>query len=138
MMAKMLKSCVYEEPSSIYTVAFHGLTLLAIGYLGISEAIGKHLQYSKFWNSGSNKSTPILLPSRVGMLIVYTPSFLVGVASFWVFSDADDGGGIRFLMLKSAITIHFLKRDLEVLCIYLSLSSSPLVWFCLGNVFFSV
>ncbi|KAL0452099.1 UNVERIFIED_CONTAM: hypothetical protein Slati_1188000 [Sesamum latifolium] len=122
MIAEMLKSCVYEEPSSIYTIAFQGFTLLAVGYLGISEAIGKHLQYSKFWNSGSNKSTPILLPSRVGMLILYTPSLLAGIASFWVFSDADGGGGIRFLMLKSAITLHFLKRDLEVLCMHLSLS----------------
>ncbi|KAL0382719.1 UNVERIFIED_CONTAM: Very-long-chain enoyl-CoA reductase [Sesamum calycinum] len=118
MIAKMLESCVYQEPPSIYTKAFYGLTLLAVGYLGISEAIGKHLNYSKFWNSGSDKSTQVLLPSKVGMLIAYTPSLLAGVASFWVFSGSDDDGGIRFLMLKSAITIHFLKRDLEVLFLH--------------------
>ncbi|XP_011084255.1 very-long-chain enoyl-CoA reductase-like [Sesamum indicum] len=114
MLPKMLKSCVFQEPSSIYTKAFYGLTILAVGYLGISEAIGKHLGYSKFWNSGSN--TQILLPSKVGMLLAYTPSLLAGVSSFWVFPN--DDGGIRFLMLKSAITIHFLKRDLEVLFLH--------------------
>ncbi|KAK4435944.1 3-oxo-5-alpha-steroid 4-dehydrogenase 1 [Sesamum alatum] len=111
-MAKMVESFVFEEASSTYTKAFYGLTLLGLCYLGISEAIGKHLNYSKFWNSSSssNKSTQILLPSKVGMLMAYTPSLLAGVSSFWVFSD---GGGIRVLMLKSAITLHFLKRDLE-------------------------
>ncbi|KAL0340675.1 UNVERIFIED_CONTAM: Very-long-chain enoyl-CoA reductase [Sesamum radiatum] len=115
----MLESCAYQEPSSIYTKAFYGLTLLGACYLGISEAIGKNLRYSKFWNSASSKSTQTLLPSKVGMLFAYTPSLLAGAASFWVFSDSDsDDGGIRFLMLKSAITIHFLKRDLEVLFLH--------------------
>ncbi|XP_020550964.1 3-oxo-5-alpha-steroid 4-dehydrogenase 2-like isoform X2 [Sesamum indicum] len=113
-MAKMLESWIYQEPSSIYTKALYGLTLLGACYLAISEAIGKHLRYSKFWNSASNKPTQTL-PSKVGMLLAYTPSLLAGVSSFWVFSD---DGGIRFLMLKSAITLHFLKRELEVLFLH--------------------
>ncbi|KAK8999185.1 hypothetical protein V6N11_070361 [Hibiscus sabdariffa] len=44
------------------------------------------------------------------MFLLYTPAFLVGVASFWLFPD----GGSRFLFLKSAITIHFFKRIFEV------------------------
>ncbi|KAK4435941.1 hypothetical protein Salat_0757700 [Sesamum alatum] len=90
--------CVYQEPSSsVYTKALYGLTLLGVVYLGISEAIGKHLQYAKFWDSATHKSQQILLPAKIGMLIFYTPSLLAGVSSFWVFSD---GGGIRVLMLK--------------------------------------
>ncbi|KAK4435943.1 putative very-long-chain enoyl-CoA reductase art-1 [Sesamum alatum] len=117
MITKMLESLVYPDSSSAYVKAYYGFTVLAVAYLGIAEATGKHLQYSKFWNSssGSNKSAQILIPSKVGMLILYTPALLAGVSSFWVFSDGD---GIRFLMLKSAITIHFLKRDLEVLFVH--------------------
>ncbi|KAI3470673.1 hypothetical protein Pfo_027336 [Paulownia fortunei] len=114
MIAEIVEGCVYQEPSSIYIKAFYGVTLLALLYLGISEVIGKHLQYSKFWNSGSKKSTQVLLSSKIGMLLLYTPALLAGISSFWLFPN----GGIRFLMLKSALTIHFLKRVLEVLFIH--------------------
>ncbi|KAL2549121.1 3-oxo-5-alpha-steroid 4-dehydrogenase family protein [Forsythia ovata] len=90
------------------------MILLTTACLALWESMGKHLQYSKFWNMGSNKSHQILLSSRTGMLFLYTPAFLAGLASFWIFQD----GGTRFMMLKFAVTFHFLKRDLEVLFLH--------------------
>lgn len=77
--------------------------------------MGNHLQYSKFWNlKPSSSKKQIKISSRTGMLLLYTPAFLAGFTSFFVFP----GGGIRFLLLKSAITLHFLKRVLEVLFVH--------------------
>lgn len=112
----MFQSFVFEEPSSIIT-AITVMTFLFLSYLGISEIIGKHLQYSKFWNvntnSGSSTSSNFLqgkLSSKIGMLLLYTPACLMGFASFLMYPD----GGNRFVLLKSAVTLHFLKRVLEV------------------------
>ncbi|KAL2526073.1 3-oxo-5-alpha-steroid 4-dehydrogenase family protein [Abeliophyllum distichum] len=114
MIAEMFQACVYLEPSSIYITAMSVMILLITACLAVLESMGKHLQYSKFWNMGSNKSHQILLSSRTGMLFLYTPAFLAGLASFWIFPD----GGTRFMMLKFAVTFHFLKRDLEVLFLH--------------------
>ena len=110
-MAKLLQNLVYQEESpSIYTTALSGITLLFLAYLGISETLGNHLKYSKFWNVNSQKSGGgIKLPSRTGMLLLYSPAAVADLASFLIFP----GGGIRFLMLKLAITIHFSKRVLN-------------------------
>ncbi|XP_022746562.1 very-long-chain enoyl-CoA reductase-like isoform X2 [Durio zibethinus] len=48
------------------------------------------------------------------MFLLYTPAFLVGLASFWLFPDGD----LRFLFLRSAVTIHFFKRDFEVVFVH--------------------
>ncbi|PIN20614.1 Steroid reductase [Handroanthus impetiginosus] len=114
MIPETLQNFVYQESPSIYTKCFYVMNFLALLYLGISEFTGNHLQYSKFWNLGSKKSGGILLRSKVGMLILYTPSVLAGLSSFVLFPTAK----IRVLMLKSAITLHFLKRDLEVLFLH--------------------
>lgn len=106
----MFQACVYQEPSSIYLTAMSVMILLITACLAVLEFVGKHLQYSKFWNVGSKKSHQILLSSKTGMLLLYTPAFLAGLASFWIFPD----GGTRFMMVKFAVTFHFLKRDLEV------------------------
>ncbi|KAK6138006.1 hypothetical protein DH2020_028260 [Rehmannia glutinosa] len=114
MIAEIVEGFVYQEPSSIYTKAFYGATCLALLCLTLWEFTGKHLQYSKFWNSGSKKSKQVLLPSKIGMFILYAPALIAGISSFLLFPNGD----IRFLMLKSALTIHFLKRDLEVLFLH--------------------
>ncbi|KAK4836154.1 hypothetical protein QYF36_019286 [Acer negundo] len=51
---------------------------------------------------------------RFGMLFIYTPSFLAGLASFWLFPHHN----FRFLLLVSALTIHFFKRIFEVIFIH--------------------
>lgn len=112
-MANLFQSLVYQEPSSIYLTAVTVMTILFLSFLVISEITGNNLKYSKFWNTNSSaaKSQPFKLSSRTGMLILYTPAALVSLASFVIFPD----GGIRFLMLKSAVSIHFSKRVLEVI-----------------------
>ncbi|XP_047941652.1 uncharacterized protein LOC125188691 isoform X2 [Salvia hispanica] len=106
MITEMIEGFVYKEALSIYEKFICAATCFYLVGLAFLEVSGKHLQYSKFSNSG--------IPSKIGMLIIYTPALFAGVASFWIFP----GGGIRFLMLKSAVTIHFLKRDLEVLFLH--------------------
>lgn len=115
-MANLFQSLVYQEPSSIYLTAVTVMTILFLSFLVISEITGNNLKYSKFWNTNSSaaKSQPFKLSSRTGMLILYTPAALVSLASFVIFPD----GGIRFLMLKSAVSIHFSKRVLETLFIH--------------------
>ncbi|KAK5794980.1 uncharacterized protein LOC108488855 [Gossypium arboreum] len=103
-------------PPSLVLIAASVLNLLSLTILGVLETREIHLKYSKFFNASTSSSSSISfkVPSRVGMLLIYTPAFLVGVASFWLFPDGD----FRFLLLKSAITIHFFKRILEVIFIH--------------------
>ncbi|KAL7584197.1 steroid 5-alpha-reductase DET2 [Lactuca sativa] len=114
MMIPVLENFMFDEPS-VWVTATTVATLLSTVYLGFAELIGNHLQYSKFSNSNnSDKKQGIKLSSRTGFLILYTPAFLAGVVSFFVFP----GGGIRFLLLKFAVTFHFFKRDFEVLFVH--------------------
>ncbi|CAN4126340.1 unnamed protein product [Withania somnifera] len=126
----MLQSFVFEEPNSIIT-AITVVTFLFLAYLGVSEIFGKHLQYSKFWNVKANSGSSTgnflqgKLTSRVGMFILYAPACLMGFATFFIFPD----GGTRLMMLKSAVTIHFFKRVLEVLFVHKYSG-----WMILGSV----
>lgn len=89
------------------------VTVVSNASVGISGIRGKQLQYSKFWNVGTEKSTP-KLPGKMGMLIAYTPAFLFSLATFGMFPNE----GLRFVLLKSALTIHFFKRICEVLFVH--------------------
>ncbi|KAK8999187.1 hypothetical protein V6N11_070363 [Hibiscus sabdariffa] len=93
-------------PSLVHTAA-SVVVLISMAILGILETRGTHLKYSKFFDASSTISPNV--PSRIGMILGYTPPFLVGLASFRLFQYGD----FRFLLLKSAITIHFFKRILE-------------------------
>ncbi|KAL4385931.1 hypothetical protein GQ457_09G027490 [Hibiscus cannabinus] len=94
-------------PSLVHTAA-SVVVLISMAILGILETRGTHLKYSKFFDASSSISPKV--PSRIGMILGYTPPFLVGVASFRLLQNGD----FRFLLLKSAITIHFFKRILEI------------------------
>lgn len=72
------------------------------------------MKYSKFWNTANNASKSSNLSARLGMLLAYTPAFLVGVASLWLFPNEDR----RILLLKSALILHFFKRNFEVLFLH--------------------
>ncbi|KAF7132750.1 hypothetical protein RHSIM_Rhsim09G0139900 [Rhododendron simsii] len=99
-------------PATSYTTAMALVTVVSMASAAISET-GRQLQYSKFWNVGAKKSTP-KLPGKMGMLLMYTPAFLIGLASFGIFPNE----GLRFVLLKLALTIHFFKRLCEVLFVH--------------------
>ncbi|KAH7865525.1 hypothetical protein Vadar_007777 [Vaccinium darrowii] len=83
----MEHSLVFQQPPNVYIRALPLITLISLSFLGFSEIIGKHLQYSKFWNVGSHhsKSNQIKLSSKTGMLVIYGPAFIAGAASFALF-----------------------------------------------------
>ncbi|EOY10527.1 3-oxo-5-alpha-steroid 4-dehydrogenase [Theobroma cacao] len=103
-------------PPSLFVTATSLISFTPLVISGLSEKRGKHLQYSKFFGVGSQTSaeSKIKLSSRAAMVTLYTPAFLAGVFSFGMFPDE----GLRFLLLKSAITIHFFKRILESLFVH--------------------
>lgn len=105
MVISMILNFIYPPPPSVFMTAMSVVIVASLAILGLSEAGGVHLQYSKFTLAPYKK-----VPSRTGMLVLYSPAFLAGVASFLIFPD----GGLRFLILGSAISLHFFKRILEV------------------------
>nr|XP_043614352.1 steroid 5-alpha-reductase DET2-like [Erigeron canadensis] len=115
----ILDKFMFDEPS-VWVTATTIATLISTLYLIFAEIMGNHLQYSKFANSNKTASTTnkqeagVKIPSRIGMLIFYTPAFLAGLVSFFLFP----GGDLRFFLLKLAVTLHFFKRDLEVLFVH--------------------
>ncbi|XP_062025253.1 uncharacterized protein LOC133741346 [Rosa rugosa] len=103
-------------PASVFITAMSVICFTASAYAGFSEVRGKHLECSKFWKNNSNqsdsqKSKQINISSRRGMQITYTPAFLASLTSLVFFPRYGD---IRYLLFSSCLTIHFLKRLLEV------------------------
>jgi len=84
------------------------ICVVMLGYVGLSEIRGKHLQRSKFLNVGANNPNKkqIQVSSRTGTLIAYTLSFLAGAVSFGLFPNEDLG----FLIVESTLTLHFLHQ----------------------------
>ncbi|KAI4384334.1 hypothetical protein MLD38_002505 [Melastoma candidum] len=113
-MASTLLPFAYPPPSSLFLTAFTAASVVAIPFIGLSEVRGVHLQYSKFWNANAAKREARTVPGRTGMVVLYLPALLGGVASLVMFPDA----GLRFLVLRLAVTAHFLKRVLEVLFLH--------------------
>ncbi|BFG20870.1 hypothetical protein CerSpe_071450 [Prunus speciosa] len=116
MVVTTMLTYIFPPPPSLFVTAMSVISFTSLASLGLSELRGKHLHYSKFWNSGSKTSAAkkIKLSSRTGMLIAYTPAFLAGVASFVLYPQEN----IRILLLCSALTIHFFKRIFEVLFVH--------------------
>ncbi|CAK9172420.1 unnamed protein product [Ilex paraguariensis] len=117
MVISALLRLIYPPPPSLLITAMSVVSFASLANAGFMEIKGKHMQYSKFWNIGSGKTSSsseaaqkIKLSSRTGMLVVYTPAFLAGAASFGLFPNE----GLRFLLLSSALTIHFGKRIFEI------------------------
>lgn len=112
-----LSAFLFPPPPSLFVNVMTVVSSAVVAMIGLSEARGTHLQYSKFWNSSntaaklSNSSEQFKISSRLGMLLLYTPAVLAGAVSLWFFPDDDR----RILLLTSALTLHFFKRDFEVL-----------------------
>ncbi|KAL5733750.1 hypothetical protein ACOSQ2_033442 [Xanthoceras sorbifolium] len=111
----MFLSTVFQSPPSILITGMSLVNVVSMANAGYAEVTGNHMKYSKFWNHNSNLITNNnKVSSRYGMLFIYTPSFLAGLASFWLFPDHN----LRFLLLLSALTFHFFKRIFEVIFIH--------------------
>ncbi|KAL8241526.1 hypothetical protein R6Q59_014880 [Mikania micrantha] len=107
-------------PSSLFVTAMSILSVVSLTNGGYAESKGKHIKYSKFFNLTTSKlqndQQIVKMASRNGMFLLYAPAFFVGLVSFVVFYDRDQD--LRFLMVISALTIHFLKRVIEVLLVH--------------------
>ncbi|CAI9262217.1 unnamed protein product [Lactuca saligna] len=125
----ILLNFLFPPPSSLFVTMMSIVGLASLMNAGYMEIKGKHMQYSKFLNVGlAKKKDDIKLSSRNGMLLVYTPAFLVGLGSLLVFPDQY----LRFVLVASALTTHFFKRVLEVLFLhkysgYMPLESAILI-----------
>ncbi|RHN51069.1 hypothetical protein MtrunA17_Chr6g0464421 [Medicago truncatula] len=114
MVMSMFYNFMFPQPPSIFITAMSIISFVASSSYGISEIRGKHLNYSKFWNANNNKTNSgkqIKLSSKVGMLLLYTPAFLAGAVSFWIFPNE----GLRSTILQGALTLHYFKRVFEVI-----------------------
>ena len=131
-----ISALLFRLPPSLLVNVMTVVSSVVVAVIGLSEARGTaHLQYSKFWNannSATKSSNPekFKISSRSGMLLLYAPAALAGAVSFWIFPNDD----LRILLLKSALTLHFVKRNFEVLKFFcpkfrLLLHSSPFLKF---------
>ncbi|KAI3778404.1 hypothetical protein L2E82_07676 [Cichorium intybus] len=119
----ILLNFLFPPPSSLFVTTMSVVGLASLTNAGYMEIKGKHMQYSKFLNVGNTKKeNNIKLSSRNGMLLVYTPAFLVGLGSLLVFPNKD----LRFVLVTSALATHFFKRVLEVLFLHKYSGSMPL------------
>lgn len=109
-----LFSFIFPPPSSLVVSGMSVISLVSLANAGFSEIRGKHLNYSKFWNANPSAEKQVKLSSKAGMLLLYTPAFLAGLASFWIFPHQ----GLRSTLLQSAVTLHFFKRVFEVCNFY--------------------
>ncbi|KAK9059843.1 hypothetical protein SSX86_020547 [Deinandra increscens subsp. villosa] len=115
LLPSILLNFMFPPPSSLFVTTMSVIGIFSLTNAGYTEIKGKHLRYSKFVNEGvAKKKDEMKLSSRTGMLVFYTPSFLVGLSSFLVFRDQD----LRSVLLASALTVHFFKRVLEVLFLH--------------------
>lgn len=100
---------IYPPPPSGFVTVMTVIGGLSLVNAGVSEIRGINMKYSKFFHISQSKHA--VVSSKTGMLIAYSPAFLAGAASFFIFPN----DGLRFLFLKIALTFHFVKRLLEVL-----------------------
>ncbi|KGN52161.1 3-oxo-5-alpha-steroid 4-dehydrogenase 2 [Cucumis sativus] len=111
-----LSEFVFPPPASAFVNVMTVVSSAIVAVVGLSEARGKHLKYSKFWssNNANTDRKSFNLSAKLGMLVAYIPAFLAGVVSLWLFPSEDR----RILLLKSALVLHFFKRNLEVLFLH--------------------
>ncbi|XP_004516219.1 uncharacterized protein [Cicer arietinum] len=111
---------LFPPPPSLFVTAMSVISFVSLANAGFGEVRGKHLNYSKFWNANSNNNKnatgkkDMKLSSKTGMLLLYTPAFLAGAASFWIFPHQS----FRSTILQSSVTFHFFKRLVEVLFVH--------------------
>lgn len=129
---------LFEYPPSLYIQVVAVVLLLQGIMLGLMEFKGINLKFSKFASSkpGSSSSQ---IPSKLAMFVVYAPAFLTCTLVLFSKLDWSNASSFlhilgllqlstslnlhkeaepRFLILATALAIHFLKRVMEVLFVH--------------------
>merc|ERR1712086_552463 len=89
-------------------IGITSLQVLSACTSGIGEANGDNAGYSKFADATASWN----VPSRVGMCIIYIAGLLV---SMWVIPSAESP---RTIMIAWMLFGHYLKREVEVMCVH--------------------
>ncbi|XP_054787883.1 uncharacterized protein LOC129293800 [Prosopis cineraria] len=110
----LLLNFLFPPPPSLFVTAMSVISFVSTTRAGFNEIKGKHLQYSKFWNVNPSEKKKIQLSGKSGMLLLYSPAFIAGAASFFVFPNES----LRTTLLQASLTLHFFKRILEVLFVH--------------------
>ncbi|KAI3991314.1 hypothetical protein MKX01_034633 [Papaver californicum] len=110
---------LFPLPSSIFLGSICSISLLYPVIGGISESKGNNLPYSKFGNTNcgqKSKIESILLSSRIGMLIVYTPALLASAISFWVYPNqiSDSCWSVLLLLFISSRGISRCRLSINI------------------------
>ncbi|KAF5770494.1 putative 3-oxo-5-alpha-steroid 4-dehydrogenase (NADP(+)) [Helianthus annuus] len=106
---------LFPSPPSLFIMALSIIILLSLTISGYTEMNGKQKQYAKFFDTiSSKKEENNKLLSRNGMLVFYTPSFIVCLAALTILPHQD----LRVIMVEYVLTLHFFKRILEVLFVH--------------------
>ncbi|KAL5197080.1 hypothetical protein ABZP36_000592 [Zizania latifolia] len=110
---------LYPPPASALVAGISALQFATAVKGGLGELRGENMAYSKFWQVMAGKQQKsgggAVLPSRSGMLVAYVPALVAALASFAVPGAVE---GVRAQLLNAAISVHFLKRVLEVMFIH--------------------
>uniref|UniRef100_A0A1D1ZBP2 3-oxo-5-alpha-steroid 4-dehydrogenase 1 n=1 Tax=Anthurium amnicola TaxID=1678845 RepID=A0A1D1ZBP2_9ARAE len=120
-MSSLLHSVMFPPPTSLLANAMSAVSVASLAYTGASEAVGSHLQYSKFWDAAASTTKRLALgggvrvPSRAGMVALYAPALAAALAAFAFPAVV---GAPRGVLVASALAIHFFKRVLEVLFVH--------------------
>ncbi|KAL8518241.1 hypothetical protein ACS0TY_009563 [Phlomoides rotata] len=114
MALSVLLQFIYPPPASATVTAMTAISFLSLSNGGYKEMQGKNMQYSKMFKVEKRKESGKKVRSKIGMIVTYTPAFLAGVLSLFIFPSGD----FRFTLLRSAITLHFFKRLFEVLFVH--------------------
>ncbi|KAG2633474.1 very-long-chain enoyl-CoA reductase-like [Panicum virgatum] len=100
-----------------------------LGTIALYEFRGGNQAYSKFVRAGAR----LMLPSRAGMLMFYSPALVSALASLAVPGAIE---GARERLLCAAFTANLIKRVLEVLFLHQYSGSMPLGMALLGSSFY--
>ncbi|KAH6761952.1 3-oxo-5-alpha-steroid 4-dehydrogenase family protein [Perilla frutescens var. hirtella] len=111
MVLSVLLKFIFPPAESVVITAMSAISLLSMSNAGLMEVKGKSMQYSKLLSSNNDKAR---VRGKIGMIAAYTPAFLAGTFSLFIFPHGD----LRFTLLRSAITTHFFKRLFEVMFVH--------------------
>lgn len=95
------------------------IVMVLTQYAAEKKDSGKYSKFASNLVESSSKGDDKLVPSRIGMLIIYTPALIVSAAFCLGLPTRFVNPAVAETSLASMmIFIHFLKRDLEVLFLH--------------------